>query len=162
METPKGLAIDSVLIRADDGTRLQAWLQRYTGASAPTCLLLHGFGDGAYVWADTFAALRHVCPVVAVDLRGHGDSGPSQTGSYDLATSVADVVELITVLDPASVIVVGHSLGGEIVLRLGARAGGGLAGAVFVDMCPQANQEASRQATVLMRESMRTYGSIDE
>jgi pimeloyl-ACP methyl ester carboxylesterase len=153
---------ESILISAEDGTRLHVRLSRHADSSRPTCLLLHGYGDGSYVWADACAALSDVCKVVVVDLRGHGDSEPSRSGAYDADTGAGDVRTIIAQLELASPILIGHSFGGELVLRLAARPVPDVAAAVFVDICPEANQEASRQATVLMRETLRTYGSIED
>jgi len=156
------MQVESIVIGADDGTRLHVQLQRHSDSSRPTCLLLHGYGDGAYVWADTCAALLGTCTTAAVDLRGHGDSEPSRSGAYDVATSVRDVSTIISALGLTSVIPIGHSFGGEIVLRLAAQAVTAIPAAIFVDICPQPDQGAARHATALLRQTLRTYGSIEE
>jgi pimeloyl-ACP methyl ester carboxylesterase len=150
------------LIRAGDGVRVLAQLHRHRDPAKPTCLLLHGFGDGGYVWDDVCTALRDVCAIAVIDLRGHGDSDPSPTGAYDLETNVDDVKAVIAQLELSSIIVVGHSFGGEIALRLASCPPVPVAGAVFIDIAPRINQETSRRATAQMQEMLRPYSSAEE
>src|SRR5688572_4781277 len=152
----------SRFVAASDGVRLHVEVHPCATRSRPSCLLLHGFGDGAYVWEETCAALREICPVAAVDLRGHGDSEHSQSGTYDLNTNIQDVIQIITRLGIAPAIVVGHSFGGEIALRIAARPPVPVFAAVFVDVAPEVDQQTSRQATVHMMETLRPYSSFDE
>lgn len=82
---------------------------------APPLLLVHGGRDHARSWDDVAEALRHDYHVVALDLRGHGDSEWSTGGSYGLPDHALDVVRVIEeVGTPARV--VGHSYGGSVCL----------------------------------------------
>lgn len=85
--------------------------------SAPTLILVHGGFDHARSWDWTARALSRDYHVVAVDLRGHGDSAWSSEGSYDMAGMVYDLAQLVDQFGRDPVILVGHSLGGSIVLR---------------------------------------------
>lgn len=93
----------------------------------PPVLLLHGITLGASVWPYQFAALPDAgLRVVAPDLRGHGLSGGAvagpETGTgaplMTLDRMAADVAELMERLDLEGVTVVGHSMGGMVILRL--------------------------------------------
>jgi pimeloyl-ACP methyl ester carboxylesterase len=130
------------------------------GTRAPTCLLLHGFGDGGYVREDTSAALADVCSTGVLDLRGHGDSGPSPSGIYDLDMNLRDVRTVIARLGLTRLILAGHSFGGEIILRLAPQPI--TIAAIFVDIAPTVDIETAHQATVYIRETMRPYKSIEE
>jgi pimeloyl-ACP methyl ester carboxylesterase len=151
---------ESRFVQAEDDTRLHVQLNRNRDPRAPTCLLLHGFGDGGYVWQDTAAALADICSTAVLDLRGHGDSGHSRSGIYDLHTNLRDVSTVIAQLGLARLILVGHSFGGEIILRL-ARHTSTIA-AIFVDIAPTIDIETAHQATAYMRETLRSYRSIEE
>lgn len=135
---------ESRFVQADDGTRLHVQLHRGSNPRAPTCLLLHGFGDGGYVWEDTSAALADICSTAALDLRGHGDSGPSPFGIYDLDTNLRDVRAVIARLGLNRLIFAGHSFGGEIILRLAAQPA--TVAAIFVDMAPAVDIEIAHQS----------------
>lgn len=99
------------------GVRINAW--EWPAEGKPTLLLIHGGRDQARSWdfvAERLAARFHI---VAPDLRGHGDSAWSDEGQYDLADFVADSASVLITL-PSPIHVVGHSLGGNIALRLAA------------------------------------------
>lgn len=85
--------------------------------SAPTLILVHGGFDHARSWDWTARALAKDFHVVALDLRGHGDSAWSSDGSYITANFVYDLAQLIDLIDRSPVTIVAHSLGGSISLR---------------------------------------------
>ena len=89
----------------------------YGNPNAPLLLLVHGGRDHCRSWDWTAEALRNDWHVVAVDLRGHGDSDWLADGSYDLPTFVYDLAQLVHHLEAATVTIVAHSLGGNIALR---------------------------------------------
>ena len=76
-------------------------------------LLLHGPRDCARGW-DIFAqAMRPDHHVVALDSRGHGDSGWAAEGHYTFADHVADVGAAVDHLGFSDMVLVGHSMGGR-------------------------------------------------
>ena len=82
---------------------------------APVVLLVHGGRDHARSWDRIAAGLRDAYHVVALDLRGHGDSGWTPGGNYGLPDNALDVVRVIeSTGSPARV--VAHSYGGSISL----------------------------------------------
>lgn len=87
---------------------------------APLLLLLHGVRDHARSWDWTARALRRDWHVVALDLRGHGDSEWSPDGAYLTSYHLLDVADLIDTLTPGQLTIVGHSFGGNIAARYSA------------------------------------------
>ena len=85
--------------------------------SAPTIILLHGALDHARSWDWTASVLARDYHVIAPDLRGHGDSAWSRQGSYLTADFVYDLAQLVDQIGRDKVTLVGHSLGGAVVLR---------------------------------------------
>lgn len=82
---------------------------------APPLVLVHGGRDHARSWDRVAESLRDDYHVVALDLRGHGDSEWSLGGNYGLPDNALDVVRMIeTVGSPARV--VAHSYGGSVCL----------------------------------------------
>jgi pimeloyl-ACP methyl ester carboxylesterase len=90
---------------------------RRGGTGTPVFLLLHGMGATADVWNGLIAALGPRA-YVAPDLPGHGGS-PALPG-YTFAAVAEAAAPLV---DPAGTVVVGHSFGGAIGLRLADRPG---------------------------------------
>ena len=83
-------------------------------------VLLHGHGAnlGTFGWmADGLVAGG--CRVVAVDLRGFGQSSPVPH-AFDLGDLVDDVALVLDEMDLHDVILVGHSMGGGLALGVAA------------------------------------------
>jgi pimeloyl-ACP methyl ester carboxylesterase len=85
------------------------------GDRGPKVLLLHGFLEHAHAWelvAPRLAEAGH--HVLALDLRGHGDSEwVGAGGYYHFADYVADLAFLVRALGD-TVSIVGHSMGGAV------------------------------------------------
>ena len=85
------------------------------GAGPITLLLIHGLGSSSDAWQQNMPALSQRYHVVAIDLPGYGRS---EHGEYAVSMSfyarvVRDIVQL---LDAEQVVLVGHSMGGQVVL----------------------------------------------
>ena len=87
---------------------------------APLLILIHGSSDHARSWDWTARALQNRFHVVALDLRGHGDSQWSPDGAYLVAYHVVDFVEFVDSFKDERVTIVAHSLGGSIASRYAA------------------------------------------
>jgi pimeloyl-ACP methyl ester carboxylesterase len=85
-------------------------------------VLVHGTRDHARSWDFVAAGLMDRYSVYAPDLRGHGDSDWSIGSAYSVAAYVTDLSKMIEVMDRGSVSLVGHSLGGRVVLDYAALA----------------------------------------
>src|SRR5688572_19692407 len=90
------------------------------GRGRPQILLVHGFGDNALVWDHFACALADQYSLLAVDLCGHGASVWDPTGTYALQDFVVDVRRVLEQFDGGRTLLVGHSLGAQIVIRLAA------------------------------------------
>lgn len=88
------------------------------GDGSMTLVMVHGGRDHCRCWDDTIALLPASWRVVAPDLRGHGDSAWAKGGSYALWDYVGDLDALVRKLGRQQrLVLVGHSLGGAIVLQ---------------------------------------------
>ncbi|MBK9032886.1 MAG: alpha/beta hydrolase [Myxococcales bacterium] len=86
------------------------------GAGDHTLVLVHGFLDLAWGWAEVAARLAERYHVVAVDLRGHGDSDWIGAGGYyHFFDYVADLDQVVERVGRDTVSIAGHSMGGTIV-----------------------------------------------
>ena len=92
-------------------------------ASAPTVLLVHGWGASMYMWRAWFAPLAAAGRrVVAVDLPGHGLSDkPTDLGRYTLASLVGVLREVIELRALETPDIVAQSMGGTIALAAAVR-----------------------------------------
>ena len=106
------------------------------GAASPAFLFVHGWTCDRSFFAPQFEHFGRDHRVVALDLRGHGESSPAKDGDYAIPTFANDVAALIEHLDIAPAVVVGHSLGGVIITQLTASRPDLVAAAVLVDPAP--------------------------
>lgn len=83
----------------------------------PLMILVHGGRDHCRNWDWTALELRKHYHVIAPDLRGHGDSDWAVGGSYAMVDYVLDLAQLIGAMGNQPVTLIGHSLGGGIVLQ---------------------------------------------
>ncbi|MCZ4275028.1 MAG: bifunctional 3-oxoadipate enol-lactonase/4-carboxymuconolactone decarboxylase PcaDC [Rhodococcus sp. (in: high G+C Gram-positive bacteria)] len=81
--------------------------------SAPTVVLIGSLGSDRSMWDPQIGALAAVADVIAVDLRGHGDS-PVPPGPYSVGDLAADVLAVLDARSIDSAHVVGLSIGGAI------------------------------------------------
>ncbi len=79
-------------------------------------VLLHGVTLRWDIWAPQLRHLADRYRVIAVDLRGHGESRAGAAG-YGLPVLGDDLATLLTALDLHDALVVGHSMGGMTTLR---------------------------------------------
>lgn len=78
----------------------------------PLVILLHGFGSFWWAWRHQLTALTGA-RVVAVDLRGYGDSDKPPRG-YDGWTLAGDTAGLVRALGHKTATLVGHADGGLV------------------------------------------------
>ncbi|WP_405160091.1 alpha/beta hydrolase [Nocardia sp. NBC_01499] len=88
------------------------------GAGEPL-VLVHGIGSRWQVWEPIIDALAESYDVIAVDLPGFADSAPLATTTVDTLTDA--LAEFLAAQGIERPHLVGNSMGGLIVLNLGAR-----------------------------------------
>ncbi|MFF2653572.1 alpha/beta fold hydrolase [Streptomyces sp. NPDC058045] len=89
------------------------------GGGGRPVVLLHGVTGHARVWDAVAPALAGAGRVIAVDLRGHGESQWSAEGRYTTADHTADLLALLDLLD-TPVDLVGLSWGGLVAVHTAA------------------------------------------
>jgi pimeloyl-ACP methyl ester carboxylesterase len=88
----------------------------------PTTVFVHGLDSSKETWSGPLSRLSKMgYPAIALDLRGHGESPLGDVKEYtpeNLASDVLDAVEAHGIRSPF--VLVGHSMGGRIAMRLAA------------------------------------------
>ena len=100
---PAGFASHSYPV---NGTHLHAVI----GGKGPALVLLAGWPETWYAWHLVMPALAEHFTVIAVDMRGQGDSARPLAG-YDTQTLAADVHALVVHLGHAKINLAGHDVG---------------------------------------------------
>ena len=101
------------------------------GSGSPAVVLVHGWSCDRRYWDAQFSTLAEHYQVVRIDLAGHGDSDARD--DLSMAAFGADVAAVVDALDLTSVVLVGHSMGGPVVLEAAPLLGDRLRGLVGVD-----------------------------
>jgi len=125
-------------------------------------LFLHGGGQTRQSWGGALRqAAEHGYRAYALDLRGHGESGWSPDGRYDLDLFAEDTRAVIRTLGEPPVLV-GASLGGLASLLVAADPSPAVAGLILVDIAVRIEKEGAQEIGDFMRSAPDGFGSIDE
>ena len=91
---------------------------REEGAGEPL-LLIHGLGMSSALWVHQIPELARHFRVIAVDLRGFGESSkPDYPGAYTIETLADDIAAVIDELGIAGCHCLGTSMGGFVAQAL--------------------------------------------
>lgn len=95
------------------------------GGEGPAVVFVHGLGGRREVWSEQRTAVEQEgFDAIAIDMRGHGDSG-KPAGEYSVELWAADLVALLEALGIERAALIGHSIGSTVVehaaLELGER-----------------------------------------
>jgi pimeloyl-ACP methyl ester carboxylesterase len=112
---------------------LQLHYVEWGAAPAPPVLLLHGGCAHAHWWDRFASAIANTYHVLALDLRGHGDSEHAVPAAYRVDDYVRDVAGFIDVQQFDRVHLIGHSLGSMVATALAGQQPQRLLSLVVVD-----------------------------
>ena len=90
------------------------------GDGVPALVLIHGWSCDRSYWAEQIGPLSEHYKVVAIDLGGHGESGLGRE-DWTIDSFGADVAAVIRSLELESVVLVGHSMGGDVIFQAARR-----------------------------------------
>jgi pimeloyl-ACP methyl ester carboxylesterase len=119
------------------------WAARRAGA--PSLVLLHGYTGHARSW-DAFAeGMTDRYRVLALDQRGHGESGWAPADQYGIDEMAADLEAFVAALDLRAFTLLGLSMGGMVGMDYAGRRPERLGALVIVDIGPEIAQSGGRR-----------------
>lgn len=139
-----------------------------TGTSGPLLVLLHGGGMSALSWSlMTKEVLRLCCcRVLAIDLRGHGDSVVVDSDNFSLEALSNDVINVLSTLFPEEqppITLVGHSMGGAVAIHVATlNKLPTLSGLIVIDVVEGTALEALSSMNAVIRNRPRIFKSIPQ
>ena len=87
--------------------------------SGRNVMFIHGWSCDSHDWSWQLPAFESKYHTVAIDLRGHGSSEVTPSGTYKPDDFVTDIETLIaTKYKGQKFVLIGHSMGGQIAARL--------------------------------------------
>ncbi len=147
-------------VRSADALMLR--VEHHGSGAFPVSVLIHGYGEGAYVWKACLRDITACSSAYLVNLRGHGDSDWDPQRRYDAPTHARDVEHIVRQVAPAAAVLIGHSLGALVALLVAARAPTTVAALVLVDFGPTPAREVWLQARDNLARSLRGYATVAE
>jgi len=105
---------------------------RVWGKGEPAVVLIHGWACDAAYWHAQIDALKSKYTVVAVNLAGHGGSERNRT-DWSMGNYGEDVATVVRQLKNRQIVLVGHSMGGDVALEASRRIGDRVIGIIAVD-----------------------------
>jgi sigma-B regulation protein RsbQ len=102
------------------------------GQGNPTIVFVHCWTCSHEFWKHQLEHFAKQYRVVWVDLAGHGESG-SQRQKYTMQSFGQDVAAVVRKIDARQVVLVGHSMGGPVILEAAKLLGDRVIGIVGVD-----------------------------
>lgn len=99
-------------------------------------VLVHGSRLHAHVWNDFSGRFKDRFHIVAVDQRGHGDSGWCTRSRYELEDFYQDLRAVVETRGLERFTLIGHSLGGRVSMLYASRHHSELERLVLVDITP--------------------------
>lgn len=126
---------------------------------APTVLAIHGLTGHGLRWEPLATTYLSDLRIVAPDLLGHGHSPWTAPWSFDAhVDALEDVLDTQTDARREPIVVVGHSFGGALAIRLSQRRPDAVRGLVLLD---PAQGLAPDWASQVAEESMAHWGYAD-
>jgi len=137
------MAATSGTATAPDGVRIH---YDTTGTGGPALVLVHCWTCDSGFWKDQVARLAKSRQVVTLDLAGHGRSGRTRK-DYTMEAFGQDVKAVADRLKLDRMVLVGHSMGGAVILEAAKRLGDRVVGLVPVDTLVDVEQPSDPKET---------------
>ena len=119
-----------------DGTLIALEAQ---GSGLPALVFVHGWSCDRSYWEAQFGQLSTRAQCVVVDLAGHGESDTARR-DLTIAAFGEDVAAVVRTLDLERVVLIGHSMGGDVILEAALQLRDRVRGLVWVDTYAQLEQ----------------------
>jgi pimeloyl-ACP methyl ester carboxylesterase len=116
-------------VLSTDGTRIAYELM---GAGRPALVLVHGWSCDRTYWNHELESLSRDFTLITVDLAGHGESECGRE-AWSIAAFGNDVALIVTLNGLEDVVLIGHSMGGDVISEAARRLSTGVIGLIWVD-----------------------------
>jgi pimeloyl-ACP methyl ester carboxylesterase len=112
-DEPASLVVGPGTVAAPDGVEIAYTV---SGEGAPAMVFIHGWMCDQGFWAAQVEEFSTTNTVITIDLPGHGLSGMDREG-WPLMAFGGDVQAVVEHLDLTDIVLIGHSMGGPVVLE---------------------------------------------
>jgi pimeloyl-ACP methyl ester carboxylesterase len=102
------------------------------GKGDPALVFVHGLSINKSYWREQTEKFSKSYRVITMDLAGHGESGNTRE-NYSVEAYGEDVAAVVNSVNPEKVILIGHSMGGAIIIEAAELLKGKVIGLIGVD-----------------------------
>lgn len=134
-ESPEaeGASLVAEIVTSADGVPISYEVH---GTGKPALVFIHGWSCDRGYWEGQLEAFSREFQVVAVDLGGHGESGLGRE-AWTIGAFGEDVAAVVEKLGLERIILIGHSMGGDVIVEAARRLPGRVEGLVWIDTYKQ-------------------------
>lgn len=125
-------------------------------------ILLHGISRVAHTFDHVAPHFTKNYHVIAVDMRGHGDSGWHGQGAYLVEDYTSDIEAMIEQLGLRNVVLWGASTGGRVAQMIAGRLPERVSAAIVEDVGPERPAAISNRRGARMAKEENGWASVDE
>jgi pimeloyl-ACP methyl ester carboxylesterase len=141
---------------------VEIFYRRFGQHGRTPMLIVHGLSYFSYDWIEPASKLATDREVVAIDMRGFGNSTWSPARDYKLETLSADVVNLLDAFGWRQAVLFGHSFGGRVCLATAGWRPERVAALVLVDFAPDIAAAGRRHTAERIGRQPDVFASVDE
>jgi len=137
---------DTTGVRSADGVDIH---YSVTGSGETSLVFVHGWSCDSSYWSEQIDAFADRYEVITMDLAGHGQSGANRD-DWSIEAFGGDVAAVVDAVASGPVVLIGHSMGGPVVLEAARQLGERVPLIVAVDTLqtpglPAYSEEESRK-----------------
>ena len=130
-------------------------------AESPPIVCVHGYTGSADAFNALARRLQDRYRVLALDVRGHGESAWSEAGAYRYADQASDLAEFAKQLGLDKFVLIGTSMGGIIAMAYAAEHAERLSGLVVNDIGPDA-EAGTQRITQMVGSRPDEFATLEE
>jgi esterase len=135
--------------------------RRFGGPGRAPILIVHGLSYFSYDWIGPASRLAADREVVAIDMRGFGQSSWSAARDYKLETLGADLVAVLDHLGWRRAVLMGHSFGGRVCLATAGWHPERAAALISIDFAPDIAPAGRRHVAERIGGQPDVFASVD-
>ena len=142
-----------------DGLRIH--FRRFGAPGKTPIIVVHGLSYTSYDWIDVAAALATDREVVAIDMRGFGDSDWSPKRDYSIPANARDLTAVMDGLGWNRAILLGHSMGGRYCTYCATKSRNRVAALILVDFAPSNDPKGAARVAETVGNTPDYFPSIE-
>ena len=123
-------------------------------------ICVHGYTSSAQAFNALARRLSDRAHILALDVRGHGESAWSPEGAYQYADQTADLAAVVDAFGLSQFILIGTSMGGVIAMAYAAQSPERLRGLVINDIGPDV-EAGTQRITGLVGSRPEDFATLD-